>query len=87
MATDPLYHKALESDVVLKVHWLVIACWASDKCQHTLAQKISEGNISGIFGEEGTQKGVPIRDVDTQWSSMYSMIDRLIEIYLVSSFL
>lgn len=84
-ASDPLYREALETDVITKARRLVVACRASDKRRNGLAQKIVEGNKSGMFGEEGTKKGVFIRDVDTRWSSTYSMIDRMIEIYPVSS--
>lgn len=62
---DPLYRKALEADVISKARRLVIACRASDKRRHALANKISEGNRLGMFGPEGTRKGVLIRDVDT----------------------
>ncbi|KAF5375571.1 hypothetical protein D9615_009215 [Tricholomella constricta] len=46
-----------------------------------LKDTIETGNLTGIFSAKGIRVVALLRDVDTRWSSMFLMIDRVLELY------
>ena len=89
---DSDYRDALERDMVSVARKLVNAVRASGQRREALEGIIIEGNAQGWFknGEgEPYQLAnlVLLRDVDTRWSSILYMIDRLIVNYPVRNHL
>jgi hypothetical protein len=85
---DFAYREALEKDIVATARKLVNACRASGQRREALENVIVEGNEKGWFQNEQGQVYsleilVLLRDVDTRWSSILYMIDRLIVDYPV----
>lgn len=90
--TDFKYCEALERDVVGAARKLVNACRASGQRREVLENTIREGNQQGWFKDKTgssytLEELVLLRDVDTRWSSILYMIDRLIINYPVCSIL
>jgi hypothetical protein len=82
------YRDALERDVVGAARKLVNACRASGQRREVLENTIREGNKQGWFKDKSgssytLEELVLLRDVDTRWSSILYMIDRLIVNYPV----
>ncbi|KAF5358776.1 hypothetical protein D9758_008518 [Tetrapyrgos nigripes] len=88
------YLAALEKDVISCVRKLVNACRASGKRRDGLRQilidKLREAeaafqaanpHLQGTGASSDTRVVVLLRDVDTRWSSIYLMVDRLLELY------
>jgi hypothetical protein len=89
---DFAYREALEKDIVAAARKLVNACRASGQCREALENVIVEGNEKKWFKDEHGQAYsleilVLLRDVDTRWSSILYMIDRLIVNYPVCAML
>ena len=64
---------------------LVVVIRASGQRREDFAMVISDGNKAGIFGPEGLREVVLLKDMDVRWSSTFLMIDRVLELYPVSS--
>jgi hypothetical protein len=75
----------LKEDVVSAARTLVTACRASGQRQEDFQNTISEGNETGGWGNppKALRNVVLLRDVDTRWSSIFRMIDRVLELYEV----
>jgi len=86
LCSDIEYYNALKSDVVSAARRLVTACRASGQCHEDLEDTIIEGNNKGGWGEppELLQVVCLLKDVDTRWSLTFLMIDRVLELNLVS---
>lgn len=83
---DVEYEIVLDGDPVAKCRCLVTVCRASGQCREDLQATIKEGNISKSFPNGRQIRTVQLlRDVDTRWSSIYLMIDRVLELYPVST--
>jgi hypothetical protein len=85
---DFAYREALEKDVIAAARKLVNACRASGQRREALENVIVEGNKKEWFKDEqgrvySLEILVLLRDVDTRWSSILYMIDRLIVNYPV----
>ncbi|KAF8058973.1 hypothetical protein FPV67DRAFT_1391539, partial [Lyophyllum atratum] len=78
---DVEYLEALQSDVVAAARKLVNTCRSSGQRREDLADTIKTGNLAGIFGSDGMRVVALLRDVDTRWSSIFLMIDRVLEMY------
>ncbi|KAF5378856.1 hypothetical protein D9615_006941 [Tricholomella constricta] len=78
---DLEYLDALQSDVVAAARKLVSACRSSGQRREDLKDTIETGNLTGIFSAKGIRVVALLRDVDTRWSSMFLMIDRVLELY------
>ncbi len=82
LQNDPEYLAALQNDPIKRAQELVNVCRVSGQRREELMEIIKEGNKTGAF-----PKPVPevqlLRNVDTRWSSIYLMIDRLLELYPV----
>ncbi len=80
------YANALRYDVVGLARTLVTKCRASDQRRKELRSIITEGNEGGGWGENSEPIALLqlLKDVDTRWSSTFLMIDRLLELNLVS---
>jgi len=86
------YRDTLERDMVLVAQKLVNAVRASGQCHEALEGIIIDGNAQGWFkNTEGEPYRlanlVLLRDVDTRWSLILYMIDRLIVNYPVRNHL
>jgi hypothetical protein len=80
-------HAALGCDVVDKVRKLANAIRKSGLRRNNFQDVIVEGNMSGSFGEAGLRQVNVLKDMDVRWSSTFLMIDRMLELYPVCSFL
>ena len=81
---DIEYELALDDDPVAKCRVLVSVCRASGQRREDLQATIKEGNLSNSFLNERQIRLVQLlRDVDTRWSSVYLMIDCVLELYPV----
>lgn len=79
------YANALSSDPVASTREIVAICRKSGQRREELQKVIVAGNHSNSWGT--TIRSVQLlRDCETRWSSTFNMIDRLIELYPVSSF-
>lgn len=83
---DVVYWEALEDDVVAAAQNLVGACRESGQRREDLANVIKAGNKGGGWGEPPQLITVMtlLKDVETHWSLTFLMIDRLLELNLVS---
>ncbi|KAJ7157079.1 hypothetical protein C8R46DRAFT_873629, partial [Mycena filopes] len=83
LAADPDYWAVLQSDVVGLARSLVTACRASGQRRDDFEQVIENGNNSGGWGEPPELLRIVglLKDVDTRWSSIFLMIDRVLELY------
>jgi hypothetical protein len=79
------YLEVLKDDVVAAARSLVTACRASGQHREDFRNTIAEGNEEGGWGDppEPLRNVVLLRDVDTRWSSIFRMIDRVLELYEV----
>ncbi|OBZ74707.1 hypothetical protein A0H81_05703 [Grifola frondosa] len=79
---DPEYSTALRNDVVASARSLIRACRASGTRREDFDKTIAAGNREKAFGENVILPDLQLlRDVDTRWSSMFVMIDRVLELY------
>lgn len=83
---DVEYWTALKDDVVVSARSLVSACRASGQRREDLESTIEDGNERGGWGTPPSLLRVVglLKDVETRWSSTFLMIDRVLELYLVS---
>jgi hypothetical protein len=72
------YADALTSDPIGMTRSLVGACRKSGQRRIDLRKVIEDGNSSGMWKVPVRQL---LRDVDTRWSAIYQMINRVIDIY------
>ncbi len=86
LVNDTIYCAALESDTVASARKVVEKLRASDGRRKELRATIVEGNLSGGWGNPPVAIDLLqlLKDVDTRWSSTFLMIDRVIELDLVS---
>ncbi|PIL28171.1 hypothetical protein GSI_09708 [Ganoderma sinense ZZ0214-1] len=77
------YLEALASDPIKRARNLVTVCRASGQRRADLMRVIKEGNCESKWpnGEKIPEVQL-LRDVDTRWSSILLMIDRLLTVYL-----
>lgn len=86
------YLEALEQDLIGRCRSIVASCRSSGQRRQALLKKIEEGNKTGYWKgklDDGKDKIRPVqllRDCDTRWSSTFNMIDRVLELYIVSPF-
>ncbi len=82
LQNDPEYMEALRNDPIKRAQELVNVCRVSGQRREELMEIIKAGNQTGAF-----PKPIPevqlLRNVDTRWSSIYLMIDHLLELYPV----
>ncbi|KAJ6506004.1 hypothetical protein DFH09DRAFT_943442, partial [Mycena vulgaris] len=83
LAADPEYWQVLQNDVVGLARSLVTACRASGQRRDDFEETIEKGNENGGWGEPPELLRVVglLKDVDTRWSSIFLMVDRLLELY------
>lgn len=82
---DVEYWQTLKSDVIGRARRLVAACRASGQRREDFRTTIVDGNENDSWGDAGLVRVVVLlRDVDTRWSSTFLMIDRVLELHLVS---
>jgi hypothetical protein len=76
----------MKDDVVASARSLVRACRASGQRRADFESVIEDGNEEGGWGDPPKLLRVVglLKDVDTRWSSTFLMIDRVLELYLVS---
>jgi hypothetical protein len=79
------YLAVLKDDVVASARSLVTACRASGQRREDFRNTILQGNEDGGWGDppQPLRDVVLLRDVDTRWSSIFRMIDRVLELYEV----
>jgi hypothetical protein len=75
------YEAAIQTDPIGKSRSIVSTCRTSGQRRAELQEIISDGNQSGLWKLRRVQL---LRDVDTRWSSLFGMIDRVIELYQAS---
>ena len=88
-SSDWLYNAALEVDPIAHCRKLVSNCGASGQRHEDLQATITDANEAGLFSKDN--KGISIQlpslqllcDVDTQWSSIYLMLEQVLDLYLV----
>lgn len=90
LENDELYLNFLKGDVVGSARKLVTACRASGQRRDELRKTIEDGNAAGgwVVGDDKILLRVVelLKDVDTRWSSIFNMIDRVLELYPVRDF-
>ncbi|KAJ7629923.1 hypothetical protein B0H17DRAFT_1164250 [Mycena rosella] len=71
------------NDVGGLAHSIVTACRASGQRRADFEETIEKGNENGGWGEPPELLRVVglLKDVDTRWSSIFLMIDRVLELY------
>lgn len=79
------YANALSSDPVGGTREIVAICRKSGQRREELQKVIVAGNNSNSWGT-AIRLVQLLCDCETRWSSTFNMIDRLIELYPVSSF-
>ena len=81
------YWEALKDDVVASARRLVMACRASGQHREDFESTIEVRNENGGWGDPPLLLRIVglLKDVDTRWSSTFLMIDRVLELYLVSN--
>ncbi|KAF9239468.1 hypothetical protein BU15DRAFT_17896, partial [Melanogaster broomeanus] len=75
------YLDALRGDVVSAARQVVTACRASGQHREDLSRVIKEGYELGDWTKEDLGDVTLLRDVVTRWSSIFLMVDRLLELY------
>ncbi|KIK79366.1 hypothetical protein PAXRUDRAFT_161451 [Paxillus rubicundulus Ve08.2h10] len=78
------YVWVLQSDIVSLARQLVTACWASGQRREELSSLIRDEQDKGDWKKEDLRDVTLLHDVVTRWSSIYLMIDRLLELYPAS---
>jgi hypothetical protein len=78
------YLDALKGDVISSARQLVTACRASGQRREDLSRIINDGYTAGHWTKEELRDVTLLRDVVTHWSSIFLMVDRLLELYPVS---
>lgn len=84
LARDAIYRVALQADPIAQARDMVCACKASGRRREEFQDTIRKGNRDKTFGEEPLPEAVLLLDVDTRWSSIYVMVDRVLELNQVS---
>ena len=79
LARDTIYRTALQADPIAQARDTVRVSKASGRRREEFQDTIREGNRDKIFGEEPLPEAVLLLDVDTRWSSIYVMVDRVLE--------
>ena len=86
--TEKAYNNALANDPVVRCRSLVAACRASGQCREDFMATIEEANSTSAFPDGQPIRCIQLlRDVDTRWSSIFLMIDRVLELYPISTYL
>ena len=89
-SADWMYNQALEADPIVWCWKLIANCWASGQCHENLQATILDASGASLFGrnDEGADIELPslqlLRDVDTQWSSIFLMVEWVLDLYPVS---
>ncbi|OBZ72686.1 putative AC transposase [Grifola frondosa] len=81
LQADIAYAAELREDPVAKARTLVRVCRASQQRREEFDATIVEGNKNKEFTEKSLPEAQLLLDVDTQWSSTFAMIDRVLELY------
>jgi len=81
------YWEALKDNIVASAQRLVTACRASGQRREDFESTIEVGNENGGWGDPPSLLRIVglLKDVDTRWSLTFLMIDRVLELYLVSN--
>ncbi|KIK75650.1 hypothetical protein PAXRUDRAFT_172141 [Paxillus rubicundulus Ve08.2h10] len=79
------YLDALRGDVVSAARQVVTACRASGQRCEDLSKVIKEGYELGDWTKEDLRDVTLLHDVVTCWSSIFLMVNRLLELYLAIS--
>ncbi|KZT63538.1 hypothetical protein DAEQUDRAFT_680200, partial [Daedalea quercina L-15889] len=74
------YALALQDDPVSQARTVVRVSKASGRRREEFQDTIKEGNAVKLFGDSPLPEAVLLLDVDTRWSSIYAMIDRVLEL-------
>lgn len=80
LARDEIYCLALQADPIAQARNTVHASKASGRRREEFQDTIREGNKNKTFGEDSLPEAVLLLDVDTRWSSIYVMVDRVLEL-------
>lgn len=87
---DNEYNKVLKGDVVASARHIVTACRGSGQRREKFREVIKEGNADGWGRNLDPPHELSVRellrDVDTRWSTIYRMIDRVLELYEVRKY-
>lgn len=86
LQADEDYADALAQDPIKRARQLIAACRASSLRREAFQDAIREAKDKGDLPEEVPSDAQLLRDVDTRWSSILFMIDRLLELYPVRVF-
>ncbi|KAJ6548091.1 hypothetical protein B0H10DRAFT_1851448, partial [Mycena sp. CBHHK59/15] len=83
LAADPDYWAVLKDDVISLARSLVTACRASGQRRDDFEETIEKGNENGGWGDPPELLRIVglLKDVDTRWSSIFLMVDRVLELY------
>ena len=84
---DTVYRLALQDDPIAQARNTVRAAKASGRRREEFQDTIQEGNKAKRFGSDPLPESVLLLDVDTRWSSIYVMVDRVLELNQVASLL
>ncbi|KDQ21135.1 hypothetical protein BOTBODRAFT_49837 [Botryobasidium botryosum FD-172 SS1] len=79
-AKYPRYAKILEENIIAKARAVVTACRTSGQRRADFRATIEDGNKHGTF-KDTLRLLQLLRDVNTRWSSLYLMIERLLYLY------
>lgn len=77
---DTVYCLALQEDPIAQARNMVRAAKASGRRREEFQDTIREGNQAKRFGDVSLPESVLLLDVDTRWSSIYVMVDRVLEL-------
>ncbi|KAM5532394.1 hypothetical protein V8D89_009926, partial [Ganoderma adspersum] len=80
LQADEDYADALARDPIKRARQLIAACRASSLRREAFQEAIREAKQAGDLAEVPSDTQL-LRDVDTRWSSVLFMIDRLLELY------
>jgi len=80
------YTAAVKSDPIGCTRGIVAVCRKSGQRREGLMDVINAGNCSNAWGPNIAIRPVQLlRDCETRWSSTFNMVNRLIELYPVST--
>lgn len=85
LQADKDYARALTEDPIKRAHQLVSACRASSLRREAFEAAVIEAKASGLLPQDLPSSSQLLRDVDTRWSSVLFMIDRVLEFNPVSN--
>ena len=89
-SADWMYNQALEADPIVWCQKLIANCQASSQCRENLQATISDANGAGLFGRDDEGADIELQslqllcDIDTQWSSIFLMVERVLDLYPIS---